>query len=380
MNLNFLNVIRYRKIITSFCFVSTFLISQDFDSGIEQTTKHSFQVSLFSEGYQIPWGMAFLPNSQLLVSDKSGELYIVSPDGKKRNQITGVPKVLNKSQGGLLDIAVHPDFSKNNLIYISYSHAIKRKSFTRIAMAKLVNEKLENLKVIYSADKEHYTPKAIHFGSRIVFRDGYIYFSVGDSYERDEAQDTHTPNGKIHRLTYKGETPKDNPFKNKDGSVSTIWTYGNRNPQGLAVSKDGIIWETEHGPRGGDELNIIEKGVNYGWPIITYGINYIGTKITEITEKEGMEQPVWHWTPSIAVCGMSMYESDLFNEWTGNILVTSLKDEFLERVVVKNNKFVSRESIYQPGSRVRDVEVGPRGRIFVALENPGRIVVLSPVN
>ena len=142
-------------------------------------------------------------------------------------------------------------------------------------MAKLANEKLENLKVIYSADKEHYTPKAIHFGSRIVFRDGYIYFSVGDSYERDEAQDIHTPNGKIHRLTYKGETPVDNPFKNKDGSVSTIWTYGNRNPQGLAVSKDGIIWETEHGPRGGDELNIIEKGVNYGWPIITLSLIHI---------------------------------------------------------------------------------------------------------
>ena len=368
----------FRNAILTLCLFTTVLVSQDFDSDIVQTKQHSFQVSLFSEGYEIPWGMAFLPNNELLVSDRNGKLYRVSVNGKKRSEITGVPEVLYKSQGGLLDIAVHPDFSSNKLVYIAYSHAIKRKSFTRISMAKLVNNKLINLKVIFSVDKKHYTPRAIHFGSRIVFREGYIYFSVGDSFEREEAQDIHTPNGKIHRLTYEGEIPSDNPFKNKDGSVSTIWTYGNRNPQGLAVSKEGLIWEAEHGPRGGDELNIIEKGVNYGWPIITYGINYIGTKITDITEKEGMEQPIWHWTPSIAVCGISMYENNLFNKWNGNILVTSLKDEYLERVVVENNKFVSRESIYRPGSRVRDVEVGPLGRIFVALENPGRIVVLSP--
>ena len=373
-----INIFFFKKSFTVLCVGIVVAFSQDFDSDFVKTREHSFSVSLFSEGYEIPWGMAFLPNRDLLVSDRSGKLYRVSANGKIRVEISGVPKVLYKSQGGLLDIAVHPEFSDNNLVYISYSHAIERKSFTRIAMARLVENKLVDLKVIFSVDKKHYTPRAIHFGSRIVFKDGHIYFSVGDSQEREEAQDISTPNGKIHRLTYYGKTPEDNPFYNEDGSVSTIWTYGNRNPQGLAVSKDGVIWETEHGPRGGDELNIIKKGINYGWPVITYGINYIGTKITDITEKEGMEQPVWHWTPSIAVCGMSMYESDLFSKWNGNILITSLKDEYLERVVVENNKFVSRESIYQPGSRVRDVEVGPRGRIFVALENPGRIVVLSP--
>ena len=380
MNYSFL----YKNYITkgalAFYALTVVVIAQDFDSDIIETKEHSFLATLFSEGYQIPWGMAFLPNKDLLVSDRSGKLYCVSFDSKKRNEITGVPEVLYKSQGGLLDIAVHPNFSKNSLVYISYSHAIKKKSFTRIAMAKLVDNKLVDLKVIFSVDKKHYTSKAIHFGSRIVFRDGHIYFSIGDSYEREEAQNIHTPNGKIHRLTYDGEIPRDNPFKDEDGSINSIWTYGNRNPQGLAVSKDGVIWETEHGPRGGDELNIIKKGINYGWPVITYGINYIGTKITDITEKEGMEQPIWHWTPSIAVCGMSIYENDLFNKWNGNILVTALKYEYLERVVVENNKFVSRERIYQPGSRVRDVEVGPEGRIYVALENPGRIVVLSPVH
>ena len=369
-----------KKSAVSLLFISATVFAQDFDSDTVKTNEHSFAVSLFSDGYEIPWGMAFLPNKELLVSDRSGKLYRVSSDGSNRSEISGVPEVLYKSQGGLLDIAVHPDFSDNNLVYISYSHAIKRKSFTRIAMAKLVDNKLVDLNVIFSVDKKHYTPRAIHFGSRIVFRNGYIYFSVGDSFEREEAQSLNTPNGKIHRLTYSGEIPKDNPFKNEDGSISTIWTYGNRNPQGLAVSKDGVIWQTEHGPRGGDELNIIKKGVNYGWPVITYGINYIGTKITDITEKEGMEQPVWHWTPSIAVCGMSMYESDLFSKWNGNILVTSLKFEYLERVVVENNKFVRKENIYQPGSRVRDVEVDSYGKIYVALENPGRIVMLSPIN
>jgi len=369
-----------KKSAVSLLFISATVFAQDFDSDTVKTNEHSFAVSLFSDGYEIPWGMAFLPNKELLVSDRSGKLYRVSSDGSNRSEISGVPEVLYKSQGGLLDIAVHPDFSDNNLVYISYSHAIKRKSFTRIAMAKLVDNKLVDLNVIFSVDKRHYTPRAIHFGSRIVFKNGYIYFSVGDSFEREEAQSLNTPNGKIHRLTYSGEIPKDNPFKNEDGSISTIWTYGNRNPQGLAVSKDGVIWQTEHGPRGGDELNIIKKGVNYGWPVITYGINYIGTKITDITEKEGMEQPVWHWTPSIAVCGMSMYESDLFSKWNGNILVTSLKFEYLERVVVENNKFVRKENIYQPGSRVRDVEVDSYGKIYVALENPGRIVMLSPIN
>ena len=362
--------------------------SQDFDADVIETKEAKYEVETFSYGYEIPWGMAFLPSGEMLVSDRNGSLYRVSKHGKSKNEVLGVPGVLYKSQGGLLDVAVHPEFSKNNLIYLSYSHEIvldpkkrypKRASFTRIAMARLVKNSLKDLKVIFTADKKDYTPRAIHFGSRIVFHSGHIYFSVGDSFERDEAQDLNTPNGKIHRLTLNGAVPKDNPFKNRDGTISSIWTYGNRNPQGLAVAKDGTIWETEHGPRGGDELNIISKGINYGWPIITYGINYIGTKITDITEKEGMEQPIWHWTPSIAVCGMAIYEHSLFSAWRDNILVTSLKDEYLERVVVKDNKFVSRENIYKPGSRVRDVEVGPNGRIFVALEGPGRIVVLSPV-
>ena len=171
-----------------------------------------------------------------------------------------------------------------------------------------------------------------------------------------------------------GKIPDDNPFKSLDGEPNSIWCYGNRNPQGLVFSRDGILWELEHGPRGGDELNVIQKGLNYGWPKITYGINYIGTKISDYTHMDGMEQPIWHWTPSIALCGMAIYEDKLIPEWNGNILVTSLKYEYLERVIIDDGKWKGNEIIYEAESRVRDVEIGPDGALYVALENPGRIV------
>lgn len=351
----------------------------DFDTDTVKTKELSYAVELFSDGYVIPWGMAFLPNNEMLVADLSGKLYLVSKNGNSKTEISGVPEVYFKRQGGLMDVEIDPNFSQNKLIYISYSHLIGKKSFTRVARAKLEKNSLQNLKVIYKADEKHYTKRAIHFGSRIIFDNEYMYFSIGDSYERKEAQDINTPNGKIHRTFHDGTIPSDNPFNDEDGNKNSIWCYGNRNPQGLAITKDGTIWELEHGPMGGDELNIIRKGVNYGWPTITYGRNYSGTKISNFTEMEGMEQPIWHWTPSIAVCGMKVYEDNLFEAWQNNILVTSLKDEYLERVIVKNGKYVDRESIYKPGNRVRDVEVGPLGRIYVALEDPGRIVVLSPI-
>ena len=355
------------------------LKSYDFDTDTVKTKELTYAVELFSDGYVIPWGMAFMPNRQMLVADLSGKLYLVNKDGKRKSEISGVPEVYFKRQGGLMDVEIDPNFSQNRLIYISYSHLIGKKSFTRVARAELANNSLKNLQVIYKADEKHYTKRAIHFGSRIIFDNKYMYFSIGDSYERKEAQDINTPNGKIHRTFHDGTIPNDNPFNDDNGNKSSIWCYGNRNPQGLAITKDGTIWELEHGPMGGDELNIIRKGVNYGWPTITYGRNYSGTKISNYTEMEGMEQPIWHWTPSIAVCGMKVYENKLFEPWQDNILVTSLKDEYLERVIVKNGKYVDRESVYKPGDRVRDVEVGPSGKIYVALEDPGRIVVLSPI-
>lgn len=358
-----------------------FTIADDWDSDKVSTDLETFNVELFSDGYKIPWGMAFLPDGSLLVNDISGKMYKVSQNGQRKIEIKGIPDVYYRGQGGLLDVEINPNFEENNIIYISYSDIIdkpfKNISFTAIAKAELIKDELKNLRVIYKTNDTHYSSSPYHFGSRIAIDEKYIYFSIGDRGKQNDAQDKFLPNGKIHRIYLDGSIPIDNPFLDKNGNPSSVFCYGNRNPQGLAFDSSGRLWELEHGPKGGDELNIIEKGKNYGWPVITYGLNYNGTKITDITHKEGMEQPVWHWTPSIAVCGMKIYRGEEFGSWNGNILVTSLKFEYLERVVVNDRKMVEREIIYEPGSRVRDVEIDTMGNIYVALENPGRIVKLS---
>ena len=360
---------------------TSFLIADDWDSGLVNTDLEAYNVKLFSEGYIIPWGMSFLPDGSLLVNDISGKMYKVSKNGEKKVEIKGIPNIYYRGQGGLLDVEIHPNFENNNIVYISYSDLIDRPfkniSFTAVARAELNDYELKNLSVIYRASDNHYSSSPYHFGSRIAIDEKYIYFSIGDRGKQNDAQDKLSPSGKIHRLFLDGSIPSDNPFKDKNGDPSSIFCYGNRNPQGLAFDSSGRLWELEHGPKGGDELNIIEKGKNYGWPVITYGVNYNGTKITDITHKKGMEQPIWHWTPSIAVCGMKIYSGGEFTSWNGNVLVTSLKFEYLERVVVNDRKMVEREIIYEPGSRVRDVEIDPAGNIYVALENPGRIVKLT---
>ena len=368
----------FNKIIFIKIVINGLVFSNDgFDNKVIKTEEVELEVKGFATGFEIPWGMAFLPDTSMLVTDLSGDLFRVYRDGRK-NLIEGTPDVYFRGQGGLMDVEISPNYSENNYVYLSYSQPVRKKAFTAIARAKLIKDQLKDLEIIYSAEQRHYSKKTVHFGSRFAIRDDYLFFSIGDRGERDEAQDVHKPNGKIHRLHLDGSIPNDNPFKSKNGETNSIWCYGNRNPQGLTFSNDGTLWELEHGPRGGDELNIIERGLNYGWPKITYGINYIGTKISDHTHLEGMEQPVWHWTPSIAVCGMKIYENDLIPNWNGDILVTSLKYEFLERVKIENGAKIGSEKIYDAGSRVRDVEVGPEGFIYVALENPGRIVKIKP--
>ena len=368
----------FNKIIFIKIVISGLVFSNDgFDNNVIKTEEVELEVKGFATGFEIPWGMAFLPDTSMLVTDLSGDLFRVYRDGRK-NLIEGTPDVYFRGQGGLMDVEISPNYSENNYVYLSYSQPVRKKAFTAIARAKLIKDQLKDLEIIYSAEQRHYSKKTVHFGSRFAIRDDYLFFSIGDRGERDEAQDVYKPNGKIHRLHLDGSIPNDNPFKSKNGETNSIWCYGNRNPQGLTFSNDGTLWELEHGPRGGDELNIIERGLNYGWPKITYGINYIGTKISDHTHLEGMEQPVWHWTPSIAVCGMKIYENDLIPNWNGDILVTSLKYEFLERVKIENGAKIGSEKIYDAGSRVRDVEVGPEGFIYVALENPGRIVKIKP--
>jgi len=357
---------------------------QNWDDSIEKTEKETFQVETYVDGFDIPWGMAFLPNKNLVVSDRNGNLWEINYNNKNKTQISGVPNVRYSGQGGLLDIQIHPDFINNNYIYIGFTDYLKKKkkeTFTSIIRATLKNKNLTNHKIIYKADDKYYSNRTIHYGTRIVFdKEGYLYFSIGDRGNRDQAQLLNTPNGKIHRLNDDGSIPKDNPFIKNNNAIKSIWTYGNRNPQGLAIHPTSlIIFETEHGPKGGDELNVLSSGNNYGWPEITYGKNYSGTTITKLTHKKGMKQPVIHWTPSIAVCGIDFYDGKLFKDWENNLLVTSLKFENLYRLEIKNNEVIQQELIYHSGSRIRDVETGPDGYIYLALEEPGRIIRFVPV-
>ena len=352
----------------------------DWDASIHNTEKVSFQVQTYIDGFDIPWGMAFMPDKRMLVTDRIGDIWIVAKDGTNKVKVIGeVPSVRSKGQGGMLDVEVHPNFINNSFIYLTYSDISDNKFHTSLIRAKLVNNQLVDSEVIFRPKEQSFTKKTHHYGSRIVFDDdGFIYFSIGDRGDRDLAQNLDMPNGKMYRIYDDGTIPIDNPFYYTKGAIKSIWSYGHRNAQGLAIHPlTRQIWEAEHGPRGGDEVNIILKGHNYGWPVITYGKNYSGTIISRLTHKEGMDQPIFHWTPSIAVCGIAFYDGDQFPEWKNNLLATSLKFERLHRVELDGLNMVKDEIIFEAGSRVRDVEIGPNGMIYVALEDPGRIVQIS---
>ncbi len=374
------------KIVQIFLFIALFIVlplvadDSDWDDSIHNTEKVSFQVQTYIDGFDIPWGMAFMPDKRMLVTDRIGDIWIVAKDGTDKVKVIGeVPIVRSKGQGGMLDVEIHPDFINNSFIYLTYSDISDNKFHTSLIRAKLINNQLVDSEVIFRPKEQFFTKKTIHYGSRIVFDDnGFIYFSIGDRGDRDLAQNLDMPNGKMYRIYDDGTIPIDNPFYYTKGAIKSIWSYGHRNAQGLAIHPlTRQIWEAEHGPRGGDEVNIILKGHNYGWPVITYGKNYSGTIISRFTHKEGMDQPIFHWTPSIAVCGIVFYDGDQFPEWKNNLLATSLKFERLHRIELDGLNMVKDEIIFEAGSRVRDVEIGPNGMIYVALEDPGRIVKIS---
>ncbi len=373
----------------NFLFIALFIVlplvadDSDWDASIHNTEKVSFIVQTYIDGFDIPWGMAFMPDKRMLVTDRIGDIWIVAKDGTDKVKVIGeVPSVRSKGQGGMLDVEVHPDFINNSFIYLTYSDILDNKFHTSLIRAKLVNNQLVDSEVIFRPKEQFFTKKTHHYGSRIVFDDdGFIYFSIGDRGDRELAQNLDMPNGKMYRIYDDGTIPIDNPFYYTKGAIKSIWSYGHRNAQGLVIHPlTRQIWEAEHGPRGGDEVNIILKGHNYGWPVITYGKNYSGTIISRFTHKEGMDQPIFHWTPSIAVCGIAFYDGDQFPEWKNNLLATSLKFERLHRIELDGLNMVKDEIIFEAGSRVRDVEIGPNGMIYVALEDPGRIVQISRYN
>ena len=375
-----MKILQKLLLITLLLFIPLLGDDSDWDASIHNTEEVSFQVQTFIDGFEIPWGMAFMPDERLLVTDRIGDVWIVEKDGTNKVKVIGeIPNVRSKGQGGMLDVEIHPDFINNSYIYLTYSDILDKKFHTSLIRGKLINNRLVDSEVIFRPKEQFFTKKTHHYGSRIVFDDdGFIYFSIGDRGDRDLAQNLDMPNGKMYRIYDDGTIPSDNPFYHTKGAIKSIWSYGHRNAQGLAIHPiTRQIWESEHGPRGGDEVNIIIKGHNYGWPVITYGKNYSGTIISRLTHKEGMDQPVFHWTPSIAVCGMAFYDGDQFPEWKNNLLATSLKFERLHRIELDGLNMIKDEIIFEAGSRVRDVEIGPNGMIYVALEDPGRIVQIS---
>lgn len=333
----------------------------------------NYTPELYFEGVSIPWGMTWLPNGDMLVTDRSGKLLKVR-DGELVAEISGVPEVLAQGQGGLLDIVLHPEYESNGWIYITYSstQGMGEGANTAIMRAKLENNALVQTQILYKASPN--STRGQHYGSRIAFdSEGYLYFSVGDRGNRDEnPQDITRDMGKIYRLNDDGSIPSDNPFVGQSDAKEAIYSYGHRNPQGMTLHPEtGRIWVNEHGPRGGDELNLIEAGKNYGWPVISYGINYNGTPFTDITEKEGMEQPKTYWDPSIAPSGLDFVTSDLYPRWKGKALVGSLKFNYLVLVEIDGTEVVERTIVLEDIGRVRDIRQAPDGYIYVAVEGKG---------
>lgn len=367
-------------LLLTFAFLSIFSCAQEKknDIALEEDPKN-YTTEIIVPDLLIPWGMVWLPDGSMLITEKSGEL-IHFKDSVK-TLIANIPEVYNRGQGGLLDIELHPKYKENGWIYITYSskEGTEKGGNTALIRAKLKNNQLINIEKLYKGTPN--TTRAHHFGSRIEFdNDGYLYFCIGDRGNREvNPQDITKDGGKIYRLNDDGSIPKDNPFVNKNGAKKAIFSYGHRNPQGMAIHPDGTIWVHEHGPRGGDEINPIKKGINYGWPVITYGINYGGTPITDITKKEGMEQPLYYWLPSIAPCGMDFVTSDKYPDWKNNLVVGSLKFQYLELVELSNNKVTGRKKLLDGMGRVRNVRQGPDGFIYVAIENKGIVKIIPPV-
>ena len=325
-----------------------------------------------------PWGMTWLPDGSMLITEKSGTL-IHFKDGEK-SIVENVPEVYNRGQGGLLDVELHPNYAENGWIYITHASTEGGGSGgnTKLIRAKLKDNTLVDIESLYKGD--HNSTRGQHFGSRIEFdNDGYLYFSIGDRGARDvNPQDIARDNGKIYRLHDDGRIPEDNPFVNEAGAKKAIFSYGHRNPQGVALHPTtGKIWVHEHGPKGGDEINIIKKGANFGWPVISYGINYSGTTFTDETAKPGMEQPQYHWTPSIAPCGMDFVTGGKYPDWDGHLLVGSLKFNYVELVKLDGDQIVERHKIATDVGRVRNVKLGPDDLIYIAVEGDG-IVRLIP--
>ena len=337
-----------------------------------------------ASGLQHPWGLAFLPDGRMLVTERPGRMRIIAPDGALGEPLQGLPKVEAARQGGLLDVAIDPKFGDNAMVYWSYSEADPDGgpgNSTAVARGKLEGNRLSNVQVIFRQAPKF--SSSLHFGSRLAFaRDGRLFITLGDRFgRRDDAQLLANHHGKIVRIEADGKVPADNPFVGQAGARPEIWSVGHRNVQGAAIHPvTGELWATEHGPQGGDELNLVEAGKNYGWPVITYGANYgTGTKIGEGTAKAGMEQPLTYWVPSIATSGLAFLSSDRYPGWQGNAFTGGLAGQVLVRLELDGRKVVKEHRLLQDlGERIRDVRQGPDGWLYVLTDSAnGRVIRLE---
>jgi len=356
-----------------------------------RTAQHDYRVVTVADGLVNPWSMAFLPDGDILITERPGRLRIVRNGALLPDPVPGVPEVFARGQGGLLDVVPHPDFATNRLVYISYSKPQgENESNTAVIRGRFENDRLVDVEQIWESQARGRG----HYGSRIAFDgNGHVFITAGDrqvppsgDLESHPAQDPSNHHGVVVRLNEDGSVPSDNPFVGQDGILPDIWSYGHRNPQGLVIHPEtGDVWITEHGPQGGDELNLIQPGLNYGWPVVGYGVNYgSGARIHDATMREGMENPVHVWVPSIGTSGLAIYTGDRFPGWQGDIFAGGLSGERVDRLEMDGRNVVLRETVLHGLGRIRDVRQGPDGYLYVAIEhragNPTAVVRLEPVN
>lgn len=352
-----------------------------------RTQDAAVRVVTVASGLENPWGMAFLPDGRILVTERPGRMRVVAKDGRLSPPLGNVPPVFDSGQGGLLDVTLDPDFARNRQIYFTYAELGASAdqgsgAGTALASAVFAEDRLDSVKVLFRQQPK--LSGGLHFGSRVlVGSDGKLWLGVGERYRRDEAQKLGVHLGKVMRLNKDGSVPADNPFVGRSDARPEIWSYGHRNIQGMARHpQTGIVWLHEHGAQGGDEINIPERGKNYGWPVITHGIDYSGARIGIGTAAPGMEQPLLHWTPSIAPSGMAFYTGDRIPAWKGSLFVGSLKFGTLHRVVLDGGRVVRQEQMLKEiDDNIRDVRDGPDGFLYLATDNPrGRILRLEPAD
>ncbi len=373
------------SILLMFLFMFILSCKDDKDNSLQDKTLPEIRTEVLITGYEVIWGMDFLPDSSLIFTERKGNIYRKS--GEKITRLTGFPDVMSRNQGGLMDVKVHPEYNDNGWIYATYSaEGVSGNGELRLVRFRINNDLVTNLEPVFTTDASNSWNG--HYGSRIEFRGNYLFLSIGEGgsttyagpeKKNNNAQVLNSPWGKIHRLMDDGKIPSDNPVYQGSGTPSSVWSYGHRNPQGMAFNPaTGDLWASEHGPRGGDELNIISKNANYGWPDYSLGKNYDGTTISQDHAAEGITQPAFSWTPSIGTCGMTFISGSDFDFLEGNLLVSGLVSKSLHRCVISDGKVTEAAPVLDNVGRVRDVAQAPDGSIYVSVENPGRIIRLMP--